>query len=412
MRVLYSFPHRIGAGRICTTAWYQVDGASKAGAEIVAFVGSVDRPLHDDVRAVETLARGRARLPYRVVGSQRMFRLHDRITASWLRRHRKEIDLVHVWPSGAFETIKAARDVGIPTLLERPNAHTRFAYEVVGAESSKLGVSLPADHEHAYKPEVLAREEAEFAAADKLLCPSEFTMKTFRDAGHPEDQLVRHFYGVDPAVFHPGEEPRADGRFTAIFVGVAAVRKGLHYALEAWHRSTASIDGRFLIAGEMLPDYRRVLAPMLDHPSVVELGHRDDVPELLRQTDVLVLPSIEEGCPLVCAEAIASGCVPLVSEACTALCVQDVNACVHAVGDVDCLSAQLSLMAEDERSRRMLRDGGLRMVDEISWDAAGVRLAEIYAATARRSQPSTWRLEAFPRQHRQEGEQHLQGSHT
>jgi glycosyltransferase involved in cell wall biosynthesis len=382
MRVLYSFPHRIGAGRICTTAWYQVDGAAKAGAEIVAMVGSVDRPLPDDVHVVETLARGRARLPYRAVGSQRMFRLHDRITAFWLRRHRKEIDVVHVWPSGALETIKAARDAEIPTLLERPNAHTRFAYEVVRAESDKLGVKLPRGHEHAYKPAVLAREEAEFAAADKLLCPSDFTMKTFRDAGHPEDQLVRHFYGVDPAVFHSGEEPRPGDRFTAIFVGVAAVRKGLHYALEAWHRSTASFDGRFLIAGEMLPDYRRVLAPMLDHPSVVELGHRDDIPELLRQADVLVLPSIEEGCPLVCTEAMASGCVPLVSEACTGVCVQGVNACVHPIGDVACLSAQLSLMAGDEASRRKLRDGGLHMIDEISWDAAGVRLAEIYTAIA------------------------------
>jgi D-inositol-3-phosphate glycosyltransferase len=380
MRVLYSFPHRIGAGRICTIAWYQADGAAKAGAEVVALVGSVDKPLPGDVRAIETLARGRARLPYRVVGSQRMFRLHDRITASWLRRHPNEIDVVHAWPSGALETIQTARDIGIPTLLERPNAHTRFAYDVVKAEADKLGVKLPPDHEHAYKPDVLAKEEAEFAAADKLLCPSEFTAKTFRDAGH-DDQVVRHFYGVDPAVFHPADEPRRRAQFTAIFVGVAAVRKGLHYALEGWHRSTASLAGRFLIAGEMLPDYRRVLAPMLDHPSVVELGHRNDVPDLLRQADVLVLPSIEEGFGLVCTEAMASGCVPLVSDSCTEICANGVNACVHPVGDVACLSAQLSLMAEDERSRRMLREGGLRMIDEISWDAAGVRLAEIYAAT-------------------------------
>ena len=26
MRVLYSFPHKLGAGRICTTAWHQVAG--------------------------------------------------------------------------------------------------------------------------------------------------------------------------------------------------------------------------------------------------------------------------------------------------------------------------------------------------------------------------------------------------
>ncbi len=45
-----------------------------------------------------------------------------------------------------------------------------------------------------------------------------------------------------------------------IFVGVCAVRKGLHYALEAWLRSPASKDGTFLIAGGFLPDYQEKLA--------------------------------------------------------------------------------------------------------------------------------------------------------
>ena len=80
-----------------------------------------------------------------------------------------------------------------------------------------------------------------------------------------------------------------------LFVGVAAVRKGLHYALEAWLRSPASDDGRFLIAGEFLPEYAQRLSTMLAHPSVHALGHRNDVPELMRTSDVLVLPSIEEG---------------------------------------------------------------------------------------------------------------------
>ena len=96
-------------------------------------------------------------------------------------------------------------------------------------------------------------------------------------------------------------------------VGVCAVRKGLHYALEAWLRSPASKDGTFLIAGGFLPDYQEKLAPMLAHPSVQVLGHRTDVPELMRKSDILVLPSIEEGFGLVLTEAMGSGCVPLVS---------------------------------------------------------------------------------------------------
>src|SRR5208282_1875306 len=105
-----------------------------------------------------------------------------------------------------------------------------------------------------------------------------------------------------------------------IFVGICAVRKGLHFALEAWLKSSASKNGRFLIAGDFLPAYHAKLAPMLAHPSIKVLGHRNDIPELMRESDVFVLPSIEEGFGLVCTEAMASGCVPLISEACTDVC--------------------------------------------------------------------------------------------
>ncbi len=54
------------------------------------------------------------------------------------------------------------------------NAHTRFAYEVVQKECNRLGVSLPPTDEHAYKADVLAKEEMEYELADYLLCPSSF----------------------------------------------------------------------------------------------------------------------------------------------------------------------------------------------------------------------------------------------
>lgn len=48
------------------------------------------------------------------------------------------------------------------------------------------------------------------------------------------------------------------------------------------------------------------------HPGVVDLGARDDVPALLREASVLVLPSVREGLPTVALEALASG-VPVVA---------------------------------------------------------------------------------------------------
>jgi len=159
------------------------------------------------------------------------------------------------------------------------------------------------------------------------------------------------------------------------------VRKGVHYALEAWLRSPASQDGTFLIAGDFLPAYAQKLAPMLAHPSVRVLGHRNDVPELMRKSDILVLPSIEEGFGLVITEAMGSGCVPLASEACTEICRHMETGLVHQVGDVETLTRHITMLYEDRALLERLRAASLSTIPEITWTAAGVRLLQVYRET-------------------------------
>jgi glycosyltransferase involved in cell wall biosynthesis len=378
VRVLHSFPHRLGAGRICDTAYYQVEGAAAAGAQVLSMAASSARPLPAAAASRTTLSRGRARIPYRVLGELRALRLHDRIVARRLERLAGEVDVVHAWPLGALETLKVARRLGVPTVLERPNTHTRYAYETVRDECERLGVPLPPDHEHAFNERVLAIEEAEYDLADRLLCPSDFVARTFADRGHDPAKLTRHIYGYDPLVFTPPAAPREEGPLRMLYVGVAAVRKGLHFALDAWLRSPASQDGTFTVAGAVLPAYEEKLAGRLAHPSVNALGHRTDIAELMRSHDVLVLPSIEEGSALVCNEAIGSGCVPLVSDAASGVTRHEVNALVHPVADVDALSAHITAVASDRALLASLRDGALADAPNITWTAAGKRLADVY----------------------------------
>jgi glycosyltransferase involved in cell wall biosynthesis len=254
--------------------------------------------------------------------------------------------------------------------------------EVVQKECERLGIVLPPDHEHAFNHEKLRREEEEYTLATRLLCPSDFVVKTFLDKGFVKDQLARHIYGFDEKVYHPDNKPRdPKSGLTMLFVGVCAVRKGLHFALEAWLRSPACKDGTFLIAGEFLPAYQEMLASMLSHPSVKVLGHRTDVPELMRMSDILVLPSIEEGFGLVITEAMGCGCVPLVSEACTEICSHMKTGLMHQIGDVESLTQHITMLCEDRALLKRLRAASLQVCPEITWDAAGARLLGVYRET-------------------------------
>jgi len=381
MRVLYSFPHKLGADRICYTAWQQVTGLVAAGVDVLTMPVAVARAVPAEV--IPTLSWGRVRIPAKLLGRFRTFHLHDRIVARRLEKLAHQVDLVHVWPSGALQTLRVAKRLGIPTVMERPNAHTRYAYEIVKAECQRIGVQLPPGDDYTYRNDVLAQEEEEFGLSDYLLCASEFSAKTFRESGFSAEKIIRHVYGFDESRFWPDPAPRRE-KFTVLFAGVAAVRKGLHIALDAWMHSPAMRDGVFMIAGDIAPDYKRHLQYILSDRSVVCLGHRRDIPDLMRQADVLVLPSLEEGFGLVCAEAIGSGCVPLVSEACTDICMHMQNALVHPIGDTQTLARHITVLYQDRVLLEKLRDTCIRERNQFTWKVAGEKLKTSYQEAMQR----------------------------
>jgi glycosyltransferase involved in cell wall biosynthesis len=378
LRVLYSFPHKLGADRICYTAWEQVRGLAGAGAQVLAMPGVLHRPVPDGVTVEATLSRGRYRIPYKLLGATNACRLHDHIVARRLERMAGRIDIVHCWPRGALATLKVAKKLGIPTVLERPNAHTRFCYRAVAKECQRIGIET-AHRDYEPDSRALDLEEREFASTDYLLCPSDFTAKSFLDEGFPTSKILRHTYGFDENLYFPDTMRRQqEKKFIAIFVGVDAVRKGLHIALDAWLLSPAIKDGIFFIAGELSPEYKKRFAWELSDPSVVQLGHRRDVPDLMRKADVLLMPSIEEGFGLVCVDALGCGVVPLVSKACTETCRHMDNALVHEVGDLQSLREHITMLYENGQLLNRLREGALRSRYDLTWTVAGRRLLDVY----------------------------------
>jgi glycosyltransferase involved in cell wall biosynthesis len=238
---------------------------------------------------------------------------------------------------------------------------------------------MPPNHEHAFHPDILRIEESEYDAADFLLCPSDFVNRTLQDAWYAPGKLLRHQYAFYEKVFtSAGRSANPSDGLRMLFVGGASPRKGVHYALEVWLRSTAHVKGEFAIAGEFIPGYEAKLRPLLAHPSVKVLGHRTDVAELMRRADILILPTIEEGSALVTSEGRGSGCVLLVSEAAGALCTHMENALVHKVGDVNELTSHIDLLDRDRTMLEKLRTESLRTISQITWSAAGERLRQVY----------------------------------
>jgi glycosyltransferase involved in cell wall biosynthesis len=377
LRVLYSFPTRLGTSGIGTTAWHQVAGLIEHGVKVTVVCGSLERPLPGAVRVVETMRAAGRRIPYRVVGLERAMRLHDRRTARLLRRSGVVYDVVHAWPLGARETLVAASRAGAAGVLERPNAHTAVAFEAVAAECRRLGIEVDPTSPHAFDADRLAREEQEYEVATALLCPSDFVRRTFVARGFDPSRLLRHSYGFDPSRFRP-PDARPPGPLSVAFVGRGEVRKGLHHALEQWIGAGLGDRGRFVVCGAIDHEYRRCIAPLLDHPSVEETGPVPDPAAIMRSCDVLVLPSVEEGSALVTYEARACGCVLVVSDHSGAVAEDRVDALVHPAGDSARLRDDLVRLANDRGMLERLRAASVARLAELTWSAAGRRLLTAY----------------------------------
>ncbi|MFM5916932.1 MAG: glycosyltransferase family 4 protein, partial [Novosphingobium sp.] len=124
-------------------------------------------------------------------------------------------------------------------------------------------------------------------------------------------------YCYDEALFAKVPEPalRAAGtpvRF--LFMGLAIPRKGIHHVLEAIARIPRS-EAELTIVGDLkIPP--KMFAPYADRVTWVPPVARADVPGIMAQHDVLLLPSYFEGAGIVLYEALASGCALIQSDRC------------------------------------------------------------------------------------------------
>ena len=384
MRLLYSFPTRLGTPGIGATAWNQVVGVADHCSAVTVVCASAERPLPAGIRVIETLRVLGVKVPFRALGFMRAVRTHDARAAALLRRIAGDIDLVHCWPLGAERTLASARELPVRGVLERPNAHTRFAFDAVEKVHLELGLPLDPSSPHYPRPDRLAREEREYALADGLLCPSEFVARSFIAEGVPELRLLRHQYGYDPAHFSTAGAAPAGRPFSVGFFGRGEPRKGLHVALRAWLDSGAANGGRFVIAGAIDTGYERLLARELAHPSVQRHGHVADPAALMRDCDVLVLPSVEEGSALVTYEGRACGCVLAISDRTGAPAEDGVDALVHRAGDAGALTGHLRDLATDRDLLGRLRTASLERARHLTWADAGRALADAYRAALRR----------------------------
>lgn len=177
--------------------------------------------------------------------------------------------------------------------------------------------------------------------------------------------------GVDLDVFHPPVDARPSDRpVTFLYAGRLMRQKGVATFVAAAGRLGGR--GRFLIAGyaeESSPDAVPVAqVERWAAEGIVEwLGARTDMPALLREVDVVVLPTVYgEGVPRTLIEAAACGRALITTDApgCRDVCRDGVNGTLVAPGDEDALVHAMGTLIDDPALLGPMGVAGRRLAEE------------------------------------------------
>lgn len=159
---------------------------------------------------------------------------------------------------------------------------------------------------------------------DRVVAVSEYTKKkliTLR-VPHGKIEVIRN--GIDVTSFAragKGSLRRAlgleEGSKVVGFIGRLGPEKGIPYLLEAADTICRSTEGiYFVLIGEgiLKEETEAFIASNKLEGRVITLGWRKDATELMPDMDILLLPSLTEGTPMVLLESMAMGVPVIASE--------------------------------------------------------------------------------------------------
>jgi len=165
--------------------------------------------------------------------------------------------------------------------------------------------------------------------------------------------------GVDVKKFTPAMRRSSDGDVVVLMAGRLLFDKGVGEFVDSARRLRGGrFKTRFWIAGTADEGNPRcVPADVLDRwrreGAVELLGHRDDMPELLQQASIAVLPSYHEGVPRFLLEAAATG-LPLIGsdiDGCRTIIRDGVNGLLVPPRDAESLVRAISRLVSDPELR-------------------------------------------------------------
>jgi glycosyltransferase involved in cell wall biosynthesis len=256
-------------------------------------------------------------------------------------------ELAYLWPAVPVWIYEELHKRGVRILTEAINTRMADAKRILDAAYEQVG--LPAAH--GITDARIATEELRHSLCTAIFSPSPATDQSLI---HSEARIpfIPVSYGTNVSALQAIEPRRSgSGATNFLFLGASTVRKGLHQLLEVWRDMPTT--ARLRIVGLDDEAFEERYADVLSQDNVSAAGFTNDVDREYAQADVFVLPSLEEGDPIVTYEAAARG-LPVVASAVGAGRIGAETGAIVSLdtANIDLFRARLLEFANSEELRR------------------------------------------------------------
>lgn len=180
----------------------------------------------------------------------------------------------------------------------------------------------------------------------------------------PDEQIKVYHYGYDVENFikrmkEKSPVKRPDDKKVIIFTGRLVELKGVHHLISALGQLKESRNDWvcWIVGdGDKKAELRVQTKALGLEEDVLFFGSRDDIPALLANSDIYVLPSLLENQPLSVVEAQIAGMPVIVSDAggLPEIVEHQVTGLISPAGDPEALYQNLNLLLDDEKLRKTL----------------------------------------------------------
>lgn len=250
------------------------------------------------------------------------------------RSHRA--DLIHTTPDYAIWSMR--RD--IPSVI---TLHNYVLDPFMSAYSSTL------QRLH-YRTDLRWFTRRAIERASVVTAVSQFTADlAASDLGADRDVQVI-YNGIDEKTFSPSASVLSKGKVSVLISGNVSERKGRQWIIPIADRLNEGIE---IVYTKGL----RTKAALPAHPRLRCVGNvpYEQMPELYRQADLLLLATVREGLPMAVLEAMSCG-LPVVATRCSSLpelIDDDSNGYLCELGDVDDFAETINRLADSPAARKV-----------------------------------------------------------